>query len=104
MNWSIFAALVAVIGLSSTGLLWAVKIMLRNHNAALGERFDELAQRDRGHDHAIHQLREELNDHKVDAARQYLHREDAVMFFGRAEQKIDAIWQFLHERFARGPE
>jgi len=42
-------------------------------------------------------LRQELADLKEALPKEYVRREDWIMSFGKIEQKIDAIWEFVHE-------
>ncbi|MGD8389053.1 MAG: hypothetical protein PVG49_18040 [Desulfobacteraceae bacterium] len=43
------------------------------------------------------ELRQELSDLKETLPKDYVRREDWIMSFGKIEQKIDAIWAFVHE-------
>ncbi|MDI3259666.1 MAG: hypothetical protein QJR02_08220 [Sinobacteraceae bacterium] len=81
----------ALIGLSSGSTLWAVRSMLRRQSAEIAAKLDELDD-----------VRDDLAKHKLSVAETYIRREDAVIFFSRFEQKIDSIWNFLHERERRG--
>jgi len=42
-------------------------------------------------------LRQELSELKEALPKEYVRREDWIMSFGKIEQKIDAIWEFVHE-------
>jgi len=42
-------------------------------------------------------LRKELADLKEALPKEYVRREDWIMSFGKIEQKIDAIWEFVHQ-------
>jgi hypothetical protein len=41
-------------------------------------------------------LRQELAELKEALPKEYVRREDWIMSFGKIEQKIDAIWEFVH--------
>jgi len=43
-------------------------------------------------------LRQELADLKEALPKEYVRREDWIMSFGKIEQKIDAIWEFVHQQ------
>jgi len=43
------------------------------------------------------ELRQELADLKEALPKEYVRREDWIMSFGKIEQKIDAIWEFVHQ-------
>jgi len=47
-------------------------------------------------------LRQELADLKEALPKDYVRREDWIMSFGKIEQKIDAIWEFVHQPIGRG--
>ena len=47
-------------------------------------------------------LRKELADLKEALPKEYVRREDWIMSFGKIEQKIDAIWEFVHQPIGRG--
>jgi len=42
-------------------------------------------------------LRQELAELKEALPKEYVRREDWIMSFGKIEQKIDAIWEFVHQ-------
>jgi len=43
-------------------------------------------------------LRQELSELKECLPRDYVRREDWIMSFCKIEQKIDAIWEFIHKQ------
>jgi Tfp pilus assembly protein PilN len=47
------------------------------------------------------QLQSELSELKASLPREYVRREDWIMSFGKIEQKIDAIWEFVHKKNER---
>ena len=47
-------------------------------------------------------LRQELADLKEALPKDYVRREDWIMSFGKIEQKIDAIWEFVHKHIGQG--
>jgi hypothetical protein len=42
-------------------------------------------------------LRQELSELKETLPKEYVRREDWIMSFSKIEQKIDAIWEFIHD-------
>jgi len=102
-DWHYIAAMVgtlaALLAVYSAILLWAVKALLKRQSDETAAKLLELMERDTSQDDEIDAVRRELNDHKVDVAKNYIRREDALVYFARFEQKVDAIWTFLHERF-----
>jgi hypothetical protein len=47
-------------------------------------------------------LRKELAELKEALPKEYVRREDWIMSFSKIEQKIDAIWEFVHEHIKSG--
>lgn len=98
-DWRELGAFLGVIVVANGLMLWAVKLLLQRQSETLANKLNELTTSDETQTDAINALQRDLNKHKLESARNYLHREDAVIWFGRFEQKIDALWNFLHDRF-----
>lgn len=97
MSWDV-AKIFELIGIISTinGLtLWAVKRLVDNQRAMMIETVQKVIDRNSSQDDDIVKVKNELNDFKVEVVRSYIHRDDAVIYFGRFEQKIDSIWNHL---------
>jgi predicted Holliday junction resolvase-like endonuclease len=47
------------------------------------------------------ELQKEISELKATLPREYVRREDWIMSFGKIEQKIDAIWEFVHKFIER---
>jgi hypothetical protein len=74
-----------IVGCVFSALLTFAVIYLRDIRRSVirqGDRHDE--------------LRQELADLKEALPKEYVRREDWIMSFGKIEQKIDAIWTFVH--------
>ena len=101
-DWHYLGALAALVSIYSGVILWAVRVIVKRGNDDTRARLDELLEKDKTNERDIDQVREALAAHRIEVATTYIRREDAVVYFSRFEQKIDAIWEFLHKRFARG--
>jgi len=44
------------------------------------------------------ELQKELSNLKEALPKEYVRREDWIISFGKIEQKIDAIWKYVHQR------
>lgn len=96
-DWDTLARLAGLLIAINGGLLWAVKWIIDHQRQAFEQRFEEFIKRDKAQDDDIEALRGDLQDLKASLPREYVHRDDWIMSFGRFEQKIDGIWNFLHE-------
>lgn len=94
--------LLGVVSVVNGLTIWAMKRLLDGQREAFAQQIRQLATRNAGQDDDIQQVRDDLNEFKVTATRQFIHREDALIYFGRFEQKIDAIWSHLMDSKNRG--
>lgn len=101
-DWNYLGVMAALLALFSGILLWAVRTLLKRQADDVSSKLLDLMKRDTTQDDDIDAVRKELNDHRVDVATNYIRREDALVFFSRFEQKIDAVWQAINERYKRG--
>lgn len=95
--WGIreLAELMAVLMAVNGGTLWAVKKMIENQREQFSQQIQELINRDTGQDGNLDRVQERVSQLEVHLARDYINRDDAIIFFGRFEQKIDSIWNHL---------
>lgn len=96
MDWDTLARIGGLIAIINGGLLWAVKWLVDQQRRAFEQRFEEFMRRDVQHDENIQAVRDDLQALEARLPREYVHRDDWIMSFGRFEQKLDGIWQFLH--------
>jgi hypothetical protein len=75
-----------IVGCAVTALLTGAIFYLRDIKAGIA------AQNDR-HD----KLQTQISDLKEALPKEYVRREDWIRSFSQIEQKIDAIWQFVHK-------
>jgi len=98
MNCSEFAALVTVMLALNGAFLWAVKWLFNRHSELMTKKVEAIrvsvADQMEKHD----QLKADMSSLKECLPREYVRREDWIMSFSRIEQKIDAIWQYIHTR------
>jgi hypothetical protein len=87
MVWQIA---VVVVGCVVSALLTLSIFYLREIRAGMNDQTSR-------HD----ELRKELSELKASLPREYVRREDWIMSFGKIEQKIDAIWEFVHKYIER---
>jgi hypothetical protein len=109
-GWQLLSLLIAIMFALNGIVLWAVKVWLarlaaecERQSTVIDARIEELAARENSLGTHVGVLKEDSTAFKLVAAREYLRRDDAVIYFARFEQKIDAIWSFLHERDRHGP-
>ena len=102
MEWQQLAVIVSVIGAINALTMWAVQLMMKRHTKQTDDLFEAASTRDKDHDLKINVIEEKLAELKLEVARDYVTRRDFVIAFGRCEQKIDAIWVFLHEASKNG--
>lgn len=95
--WGIreLAELMSVLVAVNGGTLWAVKKMIENQREQFALQIRELVDRDSGQDANVDRVQERVSQLEVHLARDYIHRDDAIIFFGRFEQKMDAVWDQL---------
>lgn len=82
---------VIIVGCVFSALLTGAVFYLRDIRASI---------RSQGDRH--NELRKELADLREALPKEYVRREDWIMSFGKIEQKIDAIWQYIHEHIKAG--
>ncbi len=98
-DWRYLSAMLALLTIYSGFILFAVKFLMRKQSGDLADKLMELIARDTGQDDEIEAVRREISEHRIEVAKDYIRREDALVYFSRFEQKLDAVWGFLHERF-----
>jgi len=74
-----------IVGCTLSALLTAAVFYLRDIKITKSE---QSAKHDK--------LQKELSELKESLPKEYVRREDWIMSFGKIEQKIDAIWEFVH--------
>ena len=91
LNWQDIAAIVGLVTVGNVAFVWAVKWLLANNWQKLSKEID-----------AIHRTSEDLNNDlyslKESLPKEYVRREDWIMGFSRIEQKIDGIWEYIHQQ------
>lgn len=95
--WQGIAAIAGLVVISNAGLVWAVKWITAANWKKLSRDIS-----------AVHEsngaLKDELARLKETLPREYVRREDWIMGFSRIEQKIDAIWNYIHQEGRRQKE
>ncbi len=97
IDYSMLGALSGLIVAINGLTLWAVKRLLDTQRDALREQTAALSQRDAGFDYEIEAVRGELKDFRIEVSRSYIARDDWIIYVGRMEQKIDAIWGYIFQ-------
>lgn len=102
MNWIMVSVLVSVFIATNAGLVWAVKWLLARHREMISSALESIKASVGQNTDRNAKLREEFSSLRETLPRDYVRREDWIMSFSRIEQKIDAIWQFIHDRVSGG--
>lgn len=97
IDWKTLSAITAVLSLLNAGLFWAVRWLVESQRQAFERRFEDLIGRLKVSSEDVHEVRRELYELKAELPRTYVQRDDWIMSFGRFEQKLDGIWNFVHE-------
>lgn len=95
--WDLYklSELIGIIAAFNAVTIFAVKRLMENQWRAFAQQVHEVKACDVRQDANVQTVREELAAFKLEATRSFIHREDALVYFGRFEQKIDAIWTHL---------
>ena len=97
MDWKAIAALVAIIALTNGGFIWAVKCLLANNSKKLAEDIKKITDANGKQDERLEDLKNDFSRLKEKLPEKYVRREDWIISFGRIQQKIDGIWEFIHK-------
>ena len=90
LDWLMLSIIAGVVAAVNGLTMWAIKTMITRD-------LDRMAKQSAGFAGDLKSLRKDLNELKLGVARDYVHRNDFVMWSSRIEQKIDAVWSFLYE-------
>ena len=96
-DWGLIATLIGLYAAMNAVVIFAVGSLLKQHGRDVGRRLDEMRKQDGNHDQELEDLRQDLADHKLRTERDFVRREDSVIYMSRVERKMDAIWGALHE-------
>lgn len=88
MGWSAF--LVGVVK-------WLIGKLLAAHTAHIDERFEQMNKDSAERKEEYRALRSDLDKLRDSLPREYVRRDDWIMGFSRVDQKLDAIWKFVHQ-------
>jgi len=103
MEWQVVALTVSMITLANGGFLWAVRWMLNNYRQEASEDLETIRAAIAKESDRRERLQKELSRLREKLPEDYVRREDWIMGFSRMEQKVDAIWEFLHSSYAKAP-
>lgn len=98
MNWADVGMLTGVLLATNAGLVWAVKWLLSRHREMVTAEIAAVRKATIDQDDRELKIRQDLSTLRECLPRDYVRREDWIMSFSRIEQKIDAIWRYIHER------
>jgi len=103
--WDItqISVMVGIVTVINALMVFVMRQLLESHRRSVAKQFEALGGTNQSQDDDITQVRKELYEFKAETARNYIHREDAIVYFGRFEQKIDAIWGYLINQKSGGP-
>jgi len=94
-DYSKIGLLIGIVTAVNALTLFMMRQLLESHRRSFAKQVESLTTVNTGQDDDISEVKEELSDFRVEVAKNYIHREDAIIYFGRFEQKIDAIWGYL---------
>lgn len=95
LEWREVATIVGIMSAVNGGFLWACKAMLENQRNQFLDSIRGITSKNSDQDEHINLVREDLAAFKLQASEGFIRREDAIIYFGRFEQKIDAVWNHL---------
>lgn len=76
---------------------WLLGRLLAAHTAHIDARFEQLQRDSADRREEYRLLREDLDRLRESLPREYVRRDDWIMGFSRVDQKLDAIWTFVHK-------
>ena len=89
-GWQDVVAIIIIMAAINAGFVWAVKWLISSKWKDFSCKADDL-----------HRTNEALKDNlfslKESMPINYVRRDDWIMGFARIEQKIDGIWNYIHE-------
>ena len=94
-DWHQVGTLIGVISALNGGFLWATKVLIENQRSAFAERVAAMIDANNHQDEDIAELARDLAAFKLSITEHYIRRDDWIVYVGRMEQKIDAIWGHL---------
>ncbi|MCK4783963.1 MAG: hypothetical protein KAV87_09450 [Desulfobacteraceae bacterium] len=90
-SWHEVTAIVLLITVINAGFVWAVKWLISSVLRDCSVKIIDLNKTSEA-------LKDDLFSLKESLPRDYVRREDWIMGFAKIEQKIDAIWNYIHEK------
>ena len=76
---------------------WLLSRLLSAHTAHIDARFEQLQRDSAERREEYRGLRDDLDRLRDSLPREYVRRDDWIMGFSRVDQKLDAIWEFVHK-------
>lgn len=101
MEWNQIAVIVSLVTAVNGGFVWAVRWMLTNDRKRIMQDLADVRTQATEQNDKHEKLREQFAKLREQMPKEYVRREDWIISFGRVEQKIDAIWAFIH-KFCQG--
>lgn len=98
MEWSHVGALIGLVILANGSMVWAVKLLVKRNIEALNDDLNGIRSKIQLHETQQKTLEREVSAIRECMPREYVRREDWIISFARIEQKIDAIWRFIHDQ------
>jgi len=96
-GWAQVAALGTLVVIANGGFVWVVRWLLSSDRKKMSGDFEEIKGRLSTQDKKHEELRKEFSQLEKDLPKEYVRREDWIISFSRIDQKLDAIWKFIHE-------
>ncbi len=103
----IYSVLTILGGLAALngGMVWILKHLIARSQAdfqrMLDKHLEDARARDTSQDKRIEGLESQIQQMTRELPETYMRRDDYVQSFGRVEQKIDSIWQYLRDNLMR---
>jgi hypothetical protein len=95
LDWQTVGLVLGIFTTLNGMSLWAVKWLIERNNEILTAQFKARTTKDVDQDEEMRRISQKQNQIELSMSNEYMHRDDASIYFERLDKKIDMIWSHL---------